>query len=85
MKKRLVVLLSILMLILSPVRVCASGPAIPNRPSRVQSFRSEAALTNDQEDADGVNWPTVALFSLAGAGAGVITAVLLYKRCKQTE
>lgn len=30
-----------------------------------------------------VSWSTVALFGVAGAGAGVVTAILLYRKCQE--
>lgn len=31
-----------------------------------------------------VSWSTAALFGVTGAGAGVVTAILLYRKCQRT-
>lgn len=85
MKKRMRFLLVILLAALAAVRVTAASDAVQNREVRAQSIVSELSAEPIQEAPGMVSWPAVAMAGLSGTGAGVITAMLLYRKSIQSK
>ena len=48
------------------------------------SVHAASAVPSEPDPAQAVRWSTVALFGVVGAGAGVVTAILLYRTCQRT-
>ena len=79
MKMRVRFLWVILLIVLTAVRVTAASAAEPDRELLDQSIVSELPFEPTREASGTVSWPAVAMAGLSGTGAGVITAVTLYK------
>ena len=41
------------------------------------------SIPSEPNTAQIVSWSTAALFGVAGAGTGVVTAILLYRKCQE--
>ena len=41
------------------------------------------SIPSEPNTAQAVSWSTAALFGVAGAGTGVVTAILLYRKCQE--
>ena len=48
------------------------------------SVHAVSSVPSEPDSVQAVSWSTAALFGAAGAGAGVVTAVLLYRKCQRT-
>ena len=47
------------------------------------SVHTVSSIPSELNADRAVSWSTAALFGVAGAGAGVVTAILLYRRCQE--
>lgn len=85
MKKRIRFLLVILLAALAAVRVTAASASVPEREVRAQSIVAELSAEPIREAPGTVSWPAVVLAGLSGTGAGVITAMVLYRKSIQSK
>lgn len=47
------------------------------------SVQAASSGSYEPDPAQTVSWSTAALFGVTGAGAGVVTAILLYRKCQR--
>lgn len=47
------------------------------------SVHTVSSIPSEPNADRAVSWSTAALFGVAGAGAGVVTAILLYRKCQE--
>lgn len=47
------------------------------------SVHTVSSIHSEPNADRAVSWSTAALFGVAGAGAGVVTAILLYRKCQE--
>ena len=48
------------------------------------SVHAASLVRSEPNATQVVSWSTAAVFAVAGAGAGVVTAILLYRKCQRT-
>ncbi len=48
------------------------------------SVHAASSVPSGPDPVQAVSWSTAAVFAVAGAGAGVVTAILLYRKCQRS-